>query len=300
MTLGAQAGALVPGERLPLGERLANSVVAVGAYLRLTVWPRGLAALYPLLSGKPATVVVGASAMVLALSFAAWWLRGRAPFVLVGWLWFLGMLVPVIGLVQVGAQAWADRYTYLPGIGLLVAIVWGLGAALESWPRRRTLAMAGALVAALALVVASRAQIGVWRDDETLWRRAVAVTGDNYVAQLNLANALMHRGDRAGALVHHREAVRIAPASMEAQAGLGSALTAVGRPAEAVPHLEEAVRLRPEDPRPHVSLAAALADLGQRDRAIAELRSALLLQPNLAGALAGLRELGAEPRAPDR
>lgn len=300
MTLGAQAGALVPGERLPIAERLANSVVAVGAYLRLTAWPRGLAALYPLLSGRPAVVLVSASAVVLAVSVLAWRLRRPAPFVLVGWFWFLGMLTPVIGLVQVGAQAWADRYTYLPGIGLVMALVWGLGAVPRRWPRSRVVLAAGALAAALALAAVSRAQLGVWRNDLTLWRHAVAATEDNYVAQLNFANALMHSGDRDGALVHHREAVRIAPASMEAQAGLGSALTAMGRPAEAVPHLQEAVGLRPADPRPHVSLAAALADLGQRDGAIQELREALRLQPGLAGALAGLRDLGAETQAPER
>ena len=252
--------------------------------------------LYPLPANVPWAALLISLAFVVGMSLGAWRARWQAPSLLVGWCWYLGVLFPVSGLPdQGGAQSWADRYTYLPSIGLLAALLWAVGAVLARWPRSRPLLAVGALAAALALAAVSRAQIGLWHDDVTLWERAVAVTGDNYVAQINLGSALSGRGDRVGALSHYREAARIAPTSMEAQAGLGSALMEMGLPAEAVPHLEAAVRLRPDDPRPRVSLAGALADLGQRERAIQELREALRLAPNLPPALAGLRELGAEP-----
>ena len=221
-----------------------------------------------------------------------------------GWLWYLGMLVPVIGIVQVGAQAMADRYTYLPSIGLYVAGVWGIAALLCRLRRRLAAAGAGeatrrpalahgitALVAAavlLGLVVQTRAQVATWADSTTLFRHALAVTRDNYLAHLDLGNALSEAGKDDEAFPHYRAAQAIAPSSLETNAALATALTARGRPAEAVPLLRTALGIDPRDARLHFDLAVALDDLGESNAAIGELERAVALDPGMARAHHGL------------
>ena len=293
ITLHYQEAALVSGAHLSLWGRLANTVLAPVQYIRLTLWPSGLAVLYPLPDDLPIGATLIAVLLLAMVSLLAFRWRRTAPFLAVGWLWFLGMLVPVVGVVQVGAQAWADRYTYLPGIGLLVMLVWGATALVEKLPRRLRVPLAAGVTAVLlaGCAVATRRQIGYWHDDAALWRRAVAVTGDNYVAELNLALDLARAGERDSALEHFQRAQRIAPESMEVQAGFGAALSEWGRPAEALPHFREAIRLRPSDPRPRVDLARALIALGDRAQAIEELRRALEVDPTLPGVADALRRL---------
>ncbi|MEO8503144.1 MAG: tetratricopeptide repeat protein [Acidobacteriota bacterium] len=296
ITLRYQEAALVSGMNLSLWGRLANLVLAPAQYIRVTLWPSGLAVLYPLPDDLPIGKTLLAVLVLATVSVLAFHWRRTAPFLGVGWLWFLGMLVPVVGVVQVGAQAWADRYTYLPGIGLLVMLVWSATALVEKLPRRLRVPLAAGLTTVLlaGCAVATRRQIAYWHDDTALWRRAVAVTGENYVAELNLALELVHDGDRASALEHFERAQRIAPESMEVQAGFGAALGEWGRPAEAVPHFRAAIRLRPGDPRPRVDLARALIGLGDRRQAIEELRRALEVDPTLPGVAEALRRLEAE------
>ncbi|HET9317332.1 MAG TPA: hypothetical protein VFQ51_17205, partial [Vicinamibacteria bacterium] len=215
-------GAVGTLENYPLGVRVANALVAYAGYLRRLFWPVGLAVFYPH-PGRSLTAaaIAGAALLFGGLCAAAWILRRRRPYLFVGWFWFAGMLVPVIGLVQVGFQALADRYAYVTFVGLFVALVWLAAAGVErapSWLRPVAAAAGVALVA--ACVLQTRGELAHWQDSETLFSRALEVTSGNYVACQNLA--------------HH--------------------LNEKNRPAEALPLLEEALRLRPRYPEARVNL----------------------------------------------
>ena len=293
VTVYTQQGPIASLAAVPLGSRVANALVAYAVYLGKTFWPRDLAVFYPLRLSYPLWQPVAAGFLLAAVT--AWALARvrRAPWLAVGWLWFLGMLVPVIGLVQVGRQAMADRYTYLPSIGLTCAVVWGIGGIAELLRDRRasTVFAAAALLVLGVLTVATRHQVATWKDSLTLFRHALAVTEDNYLAHLNVAIDLSSRGLREESERHFREALRLQPNLVEAQAGYGTALRRWGRPREALRHLRQAVSQRPQSPRFHVSLATVLEDLGRKEEAMVHLRKALELAPEFADAHQGLAVL---------
>ena len=224
--------------KVPLWHRSANAVVNYAAYLWLTVWPRRLAILYPYRMEIPWWQPAGAAVLIAAASWAAWRYRLRYPYVAAGWVWFAVAILPPIGVVQVGRQAMADRFTYIPAIGLAVAAVWG--AAELSGRRALAGGLAGAAVAACA--GASLAHIGTWRDSVTVWENAVAVTGDNSGAQHYLASALDDVGRWRESLPHHAEAVRIEPKHFIAQYAYGLCLEREGRWEAAAEHFGAAVR----------------------------------------------------------
>jgi tetratricopeptide (TPR) repeat protein len=239
MTMAAQSagGAVKSFAALPVGARLVNAAIAAVQYLRALVWPVDLAAFYPYpAGGASAAAVAGAAVLLLALTALAVVYARRAPWGLVGWLWFLGALVPMIGLVQVGGQAWADRYSYLPHIGLALALAGGwVGTPLrgvrsngqtDASERRPYLAiwpiLAGLLVA--VLVWLAHAQTAIWRDTETLFRHALAVTRDNWLIHFNLANRYQLDGRRAEACAEYRAALAIVPNYAPAMNNLAWAL----------------------------------------------------------------------------
>ncbi len=242
-------GAMQSAEAYPLAVRCANAVVAYASYLGTLVWPSGLAVFYPHPGASLALAsVCGSLGLLLLLTATAWRLRRRQPAWLVGWLWFVGTLVPVIGVVQVGWQARADRYTYLPSIGLFLAVTWGLGALVNTTAEVRT-ALAATIGAALtACVFLTRAQVGHWRDSETLFRHALEVTQENFLAHNNLGHYYNERGRPADALPQLQAAVRIRPRYPEARTNLGRSLFLLGRLDEAQAEFERARALRPEDP----------------------------------------------------
>ncbi len=291
VTLFTQREAMFPLAALPPAQRAANALLAYAAYLGDTLWPRGLAVFYPLPPAQPAWRVALAAALFAALTALALARLRRSPWLAVGWLWFAGMLVPVIGLLQVGSQGRADRYTYLPSIGLFVAVVWEVCALVRrrERPARRPGATRAVLAAAALLVIASlavaaRAQVATWRDSLTLFRHALAVTERNLLAEMRVGTELARRGDHAGAERHLRAAVRIAPGAPRPQAALGRWLHERGRPGEALPHLRQASRLRPRDARLQLRLGIVLAELGRTEEARARFRRALELNPGLEGA----------------
>ncbi len=288
VTVIAQSTSLASTEAFPLSHRLANAILSYVKYVEMTIVPRGLAVFYPIPPAFSAWKVALAAVLLSTVTAAALLAVRRAPYVTVGWLWYLGTLVPVIGLIQVGAQSMADRYTYLPTIGLFLIAAWGLPDLLP--PRRAALA-AVAVAAILALAVGTRLQLRYWVDSEALFRHAAAVTERNYLAHLNLAQILAERdgpGDRAEAMDHFRQARAIRPSMWQIHASLGNTLRRWGRPAEALPHLRKAIQLRPKDGKHHHSLAMALEDLGRTEEALAELRKAVELSPRLADAQYGL------------
>ena len=272
-------GALQTLSSVSFPARSANAAVAYVSYLGKTVWPASLAVFYPHPGSWSAWQAVGAALVLCCVTALALRLARRAPFFLFGWLWFLGTLVPVIGLVQVGAQATADRYTYVPLVGLFVAIAWGLAALVAARPATRYAVAALAAGSLAALVPVTRAQVRTFSDNVSLFEHALAVTSDNCVAQNNLGLALMGRGKTDEAAAHYREALRIKPNYVEAYNNLAVALRALGRNDEAVEQLGRALALDPESASAHVNLGNALVAKGEVDAAIAHYEHALRARP---------------------
>jgi protein O-mannosyl-transferase len=231
VTLRYQTTSLVSLEALPWRLRVANAAVSYAAYLGKTLLPRNLAVFYPIPVEIPTWKAAAAALLIAGLTALAAWRWRKEPWLLVGWLWFLGTLVPVIGLVQVGRQAMADRYTYIPSIGLFLAICWGLSALVASRRWRAALAVS-AVLALLTLSAATRAQVRHWADSVTLYRHALAVTQGNYVAHIGLARALASRRDWSGAAEQYRAALALRPHLRDARRGLEQALQEAARAEE--------------------------------------------------------------------
>lgn len=272
-----------------VGARLANAVLSYGTYLARTVWPAGLAVVYPhpalTPAGMPWALVALSAVALLAISgFVAWQWSAR-PSLAAGWLWYLLTLVPVIGLVQVGPQGLADRYSYLPLIGIFVAIAWAIPDA-AGRPARRTLAVGGALLAIAAAATAARVQTQYWRDSVTLFRRALAVTRDNATAQRNLGIAYLERRQYGPGIAALRESLRLMPGDAWAWMDLGVALSTTGDDAAAGRAFREAVRLRPDDGEVLFNFGVFSATVGETATARAVYARLLPLRPELAQELA--------------
>ncbi len=281
-----QGGAVQTIEQMSLAMRIGNALISYVAYLVSFVWPANLAVFYPYVQ-HPAWEIAGAGIMLALITLAL--VRWRdSPYLVTGWLWYLGTLVPVIGLVQVGDQARADRFTYLPMIGISIMLAWGMREVFEGrgWSRAALTGLASAVCAAWFMV--TLVDIGYWQDSVTLFRRALDVTDGNYVAYNNLGAELRKSGQIDEAISDFEQAVRIRPLFGEARLNLGEALMTRGRPAEALPHLREAVRLEPESQYAHLNLGTALNMSGQAAGAEAQYREALRLDPSLASAREGI------------
>jgi tetratricopeptide (TPR) repeat protein len=273
-----QGGAVMSLEALPLAERGLNALVAYAAYLGKTVWPLDLAVFYPLRAVGVAEA--GGALAVLALVSAVVLVPARRePAPAIGWLWFVGVLVPVIGIVKAGEQAFADRFTYLPHVGLFIALVWWLG---DRVPR--VVGMVVGTLAVAACVTLTVRQLGVWRDSVSLFAHAVAMGGDNPIAETNLAAALIEAGRVADARPHAERAVRLAPEAPQAHLTLGRAALESGDVDRAVRAFEEAARLDPHEARAHYNLGVVAAERQRLDEAIAYYRRAIAERPAYANA----------------
>jgi protein O-mannosyl-transferase len=277
--LAQRAEAVVALERHPLSDRIGNALCSYTAYLLQTVWPVNLAIIYPLPRSVPWGYVVLSAAFLLAVSAYAWRQRATRPHLLSGWCWYLGTLVPVIGLVQVGGQAMADRYTYVPLIGIFWAVVFELRQRFDQlrYLPRYGFALAG-LIMAICFVLSFK-ELRYWKNSETLFERAVAVTRDNAVAHSNLGVAYEQEGRKTEAMREYREALRVNPGLGQAHNNLASLLEGSGQCEEALVHYREALRLKPGAWQAHANLAACLARLGRLEEATAPYESALRLAP---------------------
>jgi Tfp pilus assembly protein PilF len=283
VTLVAQqkAGAVSTLEVVPFTIRISNALVSFVAYMGKMFWPLDLAVFYPhpgseLQIWKPAA----AGLFLLIISAVALWITHRYRYVLVGWLWYLGTLVPVIGLVQVGEQAMADRYTYVPLIGLFIVVVWGFADLVKGWRSRRWVVSVTAAVMLLALMAGSWLQVGYWKDSIKLFKHALDVTSNNYVAHYALGNALASQGDLVGSVSHYNKALKIKPKFAEAHNNLGNALALQGNLTGAITHYTEALKINPDHAEAHRNLAVGLDRQGKHQAALHHYEEALRISPN--------------------
>lgn len=274
-------GAVTELGEIAFGVRLANALSAYLAYIGKTVWPHPLAVYYPHpLTTPPWWKIAGVVLVLLLVTSAAvrWWLR--RPCLAVGWFWYVGMLVPVIGLVQVGEQALADRYTYLPGIGLTLILAWGMPVIFRFLRVRPAVIAAGASLMLGVLLVLTALQAGRWKDSETLFRHTLAVTSNNWLIHNNLAGALADKGKFPEAIAQYQEVLAFQPNDFSAHYNLGVVLADMGRFSEAITHDQEALRLRPAKPEAINNMGLALSGVGRLDEAIGHFQRALSIRPD--------------------
>jgi Flp pilus assembly protein TadD len=312
-TVQRAGGAVGSIERYSPATRLGNAVVTYVRYIGKLLWPTDLAAFYPHPRAWPVLTVVVATALIAIMTVLVLGRRRAQPWLAVGWLWYLGTLVPMLGLVQVGGQSMADRYTYLPTIGLLIALAWALPRSLLGTFNGRLLLGSSTAALLVAMTLATHRQIDTWRDSTTLWEHALAVTANNHVARTNLAVELLAHGqrtrarqllveelklrpadsvahntfaailagegDRAGAIEHYQAAVESNPRYALAHRNLAAQLLAVGRHDEACEHFGRAIAVRPDDSMSRTLLGMELARQGRMSEALSQFQAAVEADP---------------------
>jgi hypothetical protein len=312
-TLIAQHEGILKMAYLPFTSRIANAASACVIYIWQMFWPMNLALSYPYPVRFPFWETVGASGLLVLVTIVAIVARKRKPYLITGWLWYLIMLIPVIGLVQVGSQAHADRYTYLAQIGLYIAVVWGVVDILQPFRHRREMLATAAPVIVAALGWRAWIQTGYWRDNERLWTRTLAVTGQNNFAHFafgeyllkvhrlddaitqfefvltrhpddpdanfQMGYALMEEGEIKAAITHFELTLNVKPEDPDAETNLGNLLLTAGRAGEAVEHYRIVVLRQPSRALAHYNLAVGLHRLGRLQEAIAQYKETLALDP---------------------
>jgi hypothetical protein len=319
-----QGGAMRTLGNLPLAERLGNATISAAIYAGKTLWPTRMAVFYPFPATLPVWQSIVAGLVLVSLTALAIASIRKRPYLTVGWLWYAITVLPVIGIVQVGLQSRADRYTYIPSIGLFVMLAWSGADAWNRWPKVRTALAVACGAACLACVALTWRQIPYWRNSVTLFQHTIAVTGPNAIGHgilgqswegevmfdeaiaeyrrglevephnvgllVDLGALLGRQGRVAEAVAPLAEAVRLGPDDPLVRNALGAALAALGRTQEALPHLQEAIRLKPDLEAAHATLGTALANLGRFDEAIAQLSEAVRLNPKDAEARVNLEK----------
>ncbi len=276
-----QSGAVSDLARQSWSDRIATCFISYARYLGKTFWPVNLANVYPFPSHWPAEWVVGAVVLFAGLGAAAVGLRRRFPYVAAGWFWFVGMLIPVIGLVQVGSASLADRYTYLPQIGLLIVVAWGGADLCGAWRWRGAVLGTAAGAALAGLMAVAYVQTGYWKDSVRLWTHTLACTpANNLWAHYNLGAVLAKQGRLAEAANQYNQALRYDPDNAAALRNLGGVLARQGKLAEAVQDCERSLQAEPDDSQGHNNLGFALAAQGKTSEAIQHYERALELDPN--------------------
>lgn len=277
-------GAVSTFHALPLYVRAGNALESYTGYLVKMIRPSGLTVFYPHPGELAAWHVSGALALLVTVSLLAVWCVRSQPYLAIGWAWYVGTLVPVIGLVQVGGQSMADRYTYMPLIGIFIMIAWGIPDLVSGWRHRKIVLGAAAGVIICVLMTLTWVQLRYWKDSVSLFRHALDVTVNNDVAHNNLGIALRKHGRASEAIGNFREALRLRPDNPEMMNNLANALVDDGKPGEAIKYYSEALRIRPEEAFVHFNMATALEAQGKFDEAVKRYLVAAQIKPDLAKA----------------
>jgi len=289
ITFLAQRGAIGWTEQLPVSARISNALASYVIYIRQMFWPAGLAVFYPHPENRiPILEISLALVVFVGITAAAFVFRKKAPYFITGWLWYLVMLVPVIGLVQVGWQGHADRYTYLPQIGLYIALTWAVTDFTRSWRFQRMALGAAVLIAVGALSWRCWLQASSWRDSETLFTHALAVTRNNDVAMNNLGIIFLEKGQLDDAISNLQAAIDVRPENAPAHDNLAKALLRKGQVGEAMVHYRKFLEIEPENVEARNTLGTALIQQGHVKEAIDQWQDALAIQPENGNAASNL------------
>jgi len=273
-------GAVSNLERVSFASRIQNVILSYLRYLWKTIWPFNLAAFYPYPSRFNMTAIMASLMFLLAVSILVALLFRKKPYLSLGWFWYLGTLVPVIGFVQVGSQSMADRYTYVPLIGIFIMIVWGVSDLLSRMNHGPVAAGAGSILCFCSLVMITSAQVTTWKNTETVFSHAISATKDNYLAQNNLGVALYDKGKVDEAIRHYEQALRIKYSYVNAHCNLGAALAGKKQYAEAFKHYRECLRIKPGYSEAYYDMGVALSEMGHKDEAIKQYREVLKNYPH--------------------
>jgi len=277
--LSQRADAVVSLKGLPLEFRVENMFVSYARYLLKLFWPENLAVLYPLPSFYSWAQLTLAISALIAITWFVWRERSRFAYLPVGWLWFLGTLVPVIGLVQVGSQAMADRYTYFPAIGIFIAVTFGARDLAGRFQISKIIIATASVSILAACLILTEKQLGYWTNDETLFRHAIVATHDNEVAHLNLGVALEKQRRYTEAIAEYQEALRLNPKNADTHNNLGNLFDTAGKTNAALAEYQEALRLDPKSVAPHNNLGTFYVEIGNLDAAMKEYNEAAQLDP---------------------
>ena len=286
-------GAVESLDVLPLTIRISNALVSYVSYIGKMILPHNLAVLYPHPDMPPVWQVAGACLLLVFVSFIAVKTLKCYPYFAVGWLWYLGTLVPVIGLVQVGLQSMADRYTYIPLTGIFIIIAWGVSDLAAKWRYKKEGFAAASAILLSILMALTWFQLKHWINSVTLFRHAINVTKNNSVAHNNLGTALKDHGKLSEAIKHYTEALRIRPKYVDAHYNLGNAFVRRSRISEAISHYTEAVRIKPNDAEVRNNLGSVLFKQGKVNEAIGHYSEALRIKPDFAEAQSNLKKISA-------
>jgi len=285
LTMAAQRDIVKSTQEIPISARIPNALVTYVTYLAQAAWPENLACFYPHRGGSlPPSQVAGAALLLAAVSVLCLALARRRPYLPVGWFWYLGTLVPAIGLVQVGLHAHADRYTYVPLIGIGLTLAWGVGDLAARWHVRNGVLAAAALAVVTGWAASTWVQVGYWKNSTTLWEHAVDVTTDNAMAHFDLGRSLQGTGHLQRALDHLQAALALDPRFKAARDSLAVTLIRLQRPGEAIRVYREGLRLDPEWAEGHQQLGVLFLKADDFDQAVQHLRRAVRLRPDLAAA----------------
>jgi len=281
-------GAIGPLEVYPFSTRIANVLVSHINYIGKMFWPSSLSVLYPYQEYLAYWQIAGAFILLISISLLGIKALQRRPWFTVGWLWYVGTLVPVIGLVQIGTQAMADRYTYIPLTGLFIIIAWGVPELMSNWYyKTKGLAIISAAVF-LILMRTSSIQVSYWENSISLYEHAINVTSDNYIIHNNLGFALTARGKWGDAIKNYQEALKINPDFETANLNLGIALLAQGKLDKCIEYYQEVLRAKPRYAKVHNNLGNMLLRKGEIENAIDHFREALCIKQDYAEAYNGL------------
>ena len=281
VTYIAQKGsdAIAPTEIFPLGMRTANALVSYLLYTAKTIWPAHLAVFYPYPASLPAWQVLAAALFLAAVTLAVLHRAARSPYLAVGWLWFTGTLVPVIGIVQVGSQAMADRYTYIPSIGLFIVAAWSIPDLLGGRRHAKELPAVFSVFCLLCLSILTWKQVGYWRDNVALYDHTLEVTKDNWLMLNNRGNALRSIGNDRGAVEDFTRVIELNPQFEQAYRNRGNAYNDMGDYVHAVEDFEKAIQINPESAPAYGNLGVAYAALGNNERALEAYGRAIGIDP---------------------
>jgi tetratricopeptide (TPR) repeat protein len=288
-TFLVQKAAVGQTDELPILERISNAVVSYVLYIWQMLWPVDLAVFYPHPENRlPLWEIVSCLLLLICITAAAIVLRKQRPYLITGWLWYLGMLVPVIGLVQVGWQGRADRYTYLPQIGLYIALTWGLADLTALYRHRRAALSTAAILVIAALSSCAWVQTSYWRDSETLFRHALAVTTNNDVAENNLGIVFLGQGKLDEAISLLQSAAELRPDNSPAHENLAKALLQKGQVTDALIHYRKLLELQPDNIEVHNIVGTVLTQQGRVREGVEEWQKVLAIQPDNGNAMSNL------------